>query len=298
MHTMNKLYSQNSLQKKVLERIKSAGIKPNEELGQHFLIDGQIINLLAQSVTPGNTVIEIGAGVGQLTDSLAEKATALVAVEIDRRYQPVLSEVEKEHPNARIIYGDALALNYQNFIPKKKAKKDDQGGIQVIASLAYHITEPFLHRLVGLPLESTTLVVGQRLARAIQAKYEIDPDFGQLTLLAQTFFDIEILAEVDKRKFFPVPRTDSAVVRLTPKEEEGFRSNRRNFFFRRLFLTSNKSPLVKNALREGLIEYKKLTKNQARAIINQMGILETILEKPFEQLNNNQLRILSKLLRE
>lgn len=333
-----------TIKAKVFDRINILNIRPNEELGQHFLIDDVAIGTLAQAVTPGNTVIEVGAGVGQLTDVLAQKAGKVVAIEIDRRYEAVLDEVAKENSNVQIVYADVLTVKFQDLIKGKKKKPQDEEGVQVVASLPYHITEPFLHKLVGLPLESATLVIGQRLARAIQAHGENDPSFGQLTLLTQTFFDIQVLAQLEKQKFFPIPRTDSVIVRLIPRERDDFRTNKRDFLLRRLFLTSKDSPLVKNALREGLIEYvqeskmmgkskrehnkkvrsaakielkeatvefnhtgnlesksgedtsSQLTKNQARAIIDRMEIPEEILDKPFEQLNNNDLKVLSKSL--
>lgn len=331
----------------VMNRLNSVGIKPNENLGQHFLIDSDIIAKLAQFVTPGNTVMEIGAGVGQLTEALAQKAENVISIEIDTRYEPLLTQVTMEHPNVQIVYADAITLKMQDFFPKRKKGAKDKRPVQIISSLPYHITEPFMHKLIGLPVESTTLVVGQRFARAIQAADEESPDFSKLTLLAQVFFDIDKITEIDKQRFFPVPRTDSAIVRLTPRDEKEVRSNKRDFVFKRLFLTAKRSPLVKNALKEALIEFAQLsqvgtlgkreyhrkvrsssraelkqtaaqynkfgkaeeeaqldegqtiqlTQNQARTIIGSMGISEDILSKPFEQLDNNDLKTLSKALR-
>lgn len=337
----------NPLMGLVMDRINQLGIRPNENLGQHFLVDQASIDLLAQSVVPGNTVIEIGAGIGQLTEALAKKAGNVIAIEIDTRYEPLLTQVTKEHPNVQIVYADAIVLRIQDFPQKRKKDAEEQPAMQIVSSLPYHITEPFMHKLLGLPIESTTLVVGQRFARAIQAKDEESPDFSKLTLLAQAFFDIDQIAEIDKQKFFPVPRTDSAIIRFTPRDEKELRSDKRDFVFRRLFLTAKRSPLVKNALKEALSEFAQLsqmgtlgkreyhrrvrsssrselkqtvaeynkfgkagedfqldgkhtiqlTQSQARAIIEAMGISEDILNKPFEQLDNNELKALSKALR-
>ncbi|RJQ25215.1 hypothetical protein C4577_06185 [Candidatus Parcubacteria bacterium] len=340
----NEGINNNQLLRVVKDRIVKLGIRPNENLGQHFLVDQASIDLLAQSVHPGNTVIEVGTGVGQLTEALAEKAGKVISIEIDQRYEPILTDITNRYPNIQVIFGDAVALKLQDLIPKQK----DGEGVQIVANLPFHITEPFLHKIVGLPIENVTLVVGQRLALAIKALSEDSPDFGQLTLLAQTFFDINVLSTVEKQKSFPVPRTDSVIIRLTPKEEHEFRSNKRDFLFRRLFLTAKRNPLVKNCLKEGLIEFervkqmgtlskkehnhrlrssarvalkrlvdeynhsrgtaptpqkpteedlKQLSQNQARSIIDKMNIPESILSKPFEQLNNNELEILSKALR-
>jgi 16S rRNA (adenine1518-N6/adenine1519-N6)-dimethyltransferase len=330
----------------IMERIERSGMKPNENLGQHFLIDQGAIDLLADSVTPGNKVIEIGAGIGQLTEALAQRASSVVSIEIDRRYEDVLDKVVAENPNVTVIFGDALATKFEDFFPKRKRDGHGQTGVQIVASLPYHITEPFLHKLIGLPVESITLVVGQRLATAIQAQSESSPEFGQLTLLSQTFFDTEVLATLGRDQFYPTPRTESAIVRFIPKEEVEFRANKRVYLLRRLFLTAKRSPLIKNALKEGLVDFSQvsqigtsskqehhhrmrvlakqdlrqaaleynsgsldperpikprergiLTQNQAREIIAEMRIPEEILDKPFEQLDNKDLGILSKALR-
>lgn len=338
------LDKENALRSLVIERIKSLGIYPNEKLGQHFLVDQASIDLLAQSVTPGNTVIEVGSGVGQLTEALTQRATKVISVEIDRSYEPILAQITRQYHNVEIIFGDALALRFEDFIPGRKEDTE----VQIVASMPFHITEPFLHKIASLPIESATLAVGERLAYAIQAPNEESAAFGQLTLLAQTFFEIDVIAEIEKKKFFPIPRTDSAIIRLIPKEEHEFMSSRRDFLLKRLFVTAKISPLVKNALRDGLIEFAQvsemgtlskrehnhrlrravkvdlkrmvgnynhfgetrpqasrprdteerfLTQNQARVIIEKMGIPDSILDKPFQQLNNNELGILSKALK-
>lgn len=285
--------NENALRKLVLGRIQKLGIRPNENLGQHFLVDQASVDLLTQSVNPGNTAIEIGAGVGQLTQALAQRANKVISVEIDRRYEPDLTQITRQYPNVKVIFGDALALRFGDFIPRRR----EDTGVQIVASLPFHITEPFLHKIAGLPIENATLVVGQRLMYTIQASSEESRNFGQLTLLTQTFFDTDVISTIEKKKFYPVPRIDSAIVRLTPKKENEFRSNRRDFLLRRLFVTAKRSPLVKNALKEGLTEERFLTQNQARAIIEKMGIPDSILDKPLQQLNNSELRILSKALR-
>lgn len=258
---------ENALEKLIIKRLDALGIRPNENLGQHFLIDQTSINLLAQSVNPDNTVVEVGAGVGQLTEALAQKATKVISIEIDRRYEPVLDDVVNKYPNVNIIFGDALTVKFEDLLPKHQENAQDDNGTraQIVASLPYHIVEPFLHKLIGLPIESATLVVGQKLRSEIQAKNEESMDFGRLTLLAQTFFDIEVIATVEKDKFFPVPRTESAIIRLTPKEKQELRFNRRDFILRKLFITANKNPLVKNILKEGIVEFAEIKEMGAKS---------------------------------
>jgi len=244
-----------------------------------------------------------------------------------------------------VVYGDAVSLRLEDYIVDKKGDKN----AQIIASLPYHIIEPFMRKVTNLPIESATMVVGKRLADAIQARNEDSINFGRLSLLTQTFFDVQLLSNLSRDKFYPPPRTESAIIKLVPKEEQEFRANRRDFLLRKLFNTSRKSPLVGNVLKEALEEFafshsngtlSKRESNQRdrrslrvdlkqarqeynifgglpivpkhstsmtdrdhlirageRAIIDSMGVPEDILGKPFDRLNNDELRILSKALR-
>jgi len=326
------------LKQVVLGRIESLDIVPNENLGQHFLIDDKAINLLTHSISPGNKVLEVGAGIGQLTEALAKNATKVVAIEIDRRYEPILSEISNRYSDLHVVYGDALALRLQDFVAK-----EDENDTQIIASIPYHITEPFMRRIAELDIESATMVVGRKLAESIQAQNEDSLGFGKLTLLAQSFFDIDVLMELGRDSFLPPPRTESSIIRLSPKEGP---PNMRDFLLRKLFLTSNKSPLVRNCMKEGLTEFteqqnlgtrtkkerRKVIRRSAnfdlkqaareynefgrievnddrsnsrarllrvgeRAIVDGFGIPSDILGKPFDKLNNSELRTLSLVLR-
>lgn len=334
------------LEEKIRERLEELQIEPNEILGQHFLIDEHPIDLLAQSASSESTVIEIGAGTGQLTEALAQKAAKVISLEIDRRYEPILTKIEQQYPNVQIIFKDALALNFERLIPKHKRGRRARN-VQIIASLPFHITEPFLHKIVDLPIESATLVVGERLAREIQAPSEESSDFGRLTLLTQTFFEISVIDIIEKDKFFPKPRTNSAIIGFIPKKEDEFRINQSAFLLRKLFLTSERHPSVRHCLIENLAEYaatskkgtlsrREYARHQRRlvrqhlnrlvressagfqgasrgitipeennqliqnpaGIVERMEIPESILDKPFSQLNNIELKILSMALKQ
>ena len=327
---------------KVVQRLNRLGISPNENLGQHFLIDGSIINLLSNSVQQGNTVIEVGAGVGQLTEALAERTSRVIAVEIDRRYEPVLAELTTKYPLLSVIYRDVLTLDFT----KLGVSSRNGEGVQIIASLPYHITEPFLKKIISFPMESATMVLGKRYADSLRAQNEDSTGFGHLTLLSQTFFDTDILAIVGKESFLPPPRTDSCVVGFIPRDEREIRSNRRDFLLARLFRFSKSNTTVRSGLKEGLDEFEiaKQTgvsskrerhkksraeiKSDLKRIINDynrsgdskgfvgdigrsrdyagpskanlevLGIPSPILDKPFSVLNNQELKILSRALRQ
>ncbi len=289
---MNK--TKDTLKEIITSRLNKINATPNEKLGQHFLIDQNSIERLVDCVHADTTVIEVGPGVGQLTEKLAKRARKVIAIEIDLRYKPILSSIQKVYSNLQVIYEDALSINWHRLIKNQEKQK-----VQIISSLPYQITEPFLHLVSKLKILDITLVIGQRLGRAIEAKDEQDPNFSQRTLLNQTFFNTEILSSITKQNFFPIPKTDSIIIRLTPKTKDDFDNNKRNFIFRRLFLTSSYSPMVKNCIKEALIEQhrpEKLTQNQARETINKLNIDKSTLDKSFDQLNNKELATLSLAL--
>lgn len=237
----------------VRTRLSEVGVSPNEKIGQHFLVNQEAIDLLAQTINPGSSVIEVGCGVGHVTERLVQKATKVYGIEIDRRYRPLLDKLTDRFSNLSIIYRDALAVDFERLW-----REDRQEDRQVVASLPYHITEPFMQKIAPLRLASLALVVGRRYADSIAASVN-SGYFGRLSILTSTFFDVEALATIRRDCFFPVPRTGSAMVMLTPKEEHEFRSNRCDFLLRRLFVTAKRSPLVKNALKEGLIEFVQVS---------------------------------------
>lgn len=329
----------------VLGRLNQLGICPNENIGQHFLVDNRVVDFLAGYAETQDTILEIGVGIGQLTERLAERSHQVIGVEIDRRFEPVLEEITLEHPNIEIVYGDVLSYNLDNL-----AKKQRKQQYRVISNLPYHITEPFMHKLASSSVEDSVLVVGKRFALATQALNEESPDFGTLTLLANVFFDVCLEMLIEKESIYPTPRSESAIIRLIPHKGREHFTDKRVFLLRRLFLTSRRNPLVKNTLKEGLIEYytnavdngtlsknesnKKnrrstrvelrelieeyrnnkspylveenhkrdnrvrfLTQNSAREMIDVMKLPVSVLDRPFNQLSNAELKLLSKGLR-
>ena len=326
------LITLNPMQKLIESRLSALGIKPHEALGQNFLIDQSSIDILVQSLTPGNMVIEVGAGLGQITEALAARASQVTTVEIDRRFEPVLSEISKKHSNVNVIYGDILAVNLGNIMPENT----EGTSVQIVANLPFHITEPFLHKVIGLPVDDITLVVGQKLVEEIQASNEDSIGFGRLSLLAQTFFDIEVVFLIEKHHILPPPRTTAAIVRFTPKEKGEFKASMRTYILKKLFDSQKKRPGVKNVIKDAMAEYtqegkvlhKRLRNRHSRRSVRmdlrqslvdynyqktqgavdtkskppqrsvgELGIPESILILPFERLNNSELRILSRALR-
>lgn len=244
----------------VTQRLDSLGVKQNENLGQHFLIDRENIDTIAHTVTPGNVVIEVGAGVGQLTEVLTPHAAHVTAVEIDRRFEPVLHEIEKTYPNVSIVYGDILAKQFKDLIPPKFEEQP----VQVVANLPFHITEPFLHKASTFPFDDITLVVGQRLVEELLASSEASASFGRLTLLVKAYYDLEPLAYIEKSHFSPAPRTDAAIIRLSPKEETEEPLTLHEFVFKRLFDSERGRTGVQNVVKDAIEEYTYMSHTKSK----------------------------------
>lgn len=238
---------------KVFSRLKELDIKPNENLGQHFLINSSVVDQIVSFVTPGNNILEIGSGVGQLTEALTSRAARITGIEIDKRYVPVLCQLEETYPNVSVVYGDALTLKWEKYIPKRR----EGTNTQLISNLPYHISEPFFRKLakMSLSFEDIVLILGKRLVDELKATSEDSPDFGALTLIAQTFFSIDHVASIGKDCFYPVPRTDSGLVRLSPKNPKEIGMTRKEHVFRQLYLTEDRNPSVVSILKDALVEF-------------------------------------------
>lgn len=226
-------------------------IKPNEKIGQHFLLDAQALSMMVEEVTPGSIVIEIGPGLGDLTKAVAKKASKVVAIEVDHRFEPILDSLQADFPNVQIIYGDALEQRFGSLTGEKSRDHD----VQLVSNLPYHIAEPLLRKLTTSNFDRISLLVGKRLALSLLAKNEDSVDYTTMTALANAFFNIELITQVDKKMFYPVPKTDGTIVRLTPREAEDYRQSVSLFLLKNLFSPANKNISIKECLKRSFVTF-------------------------------------------
>ncbi len=189
-----------------------------KKFGQNFLIDTHVVDKIIRSagLTGDDMVLEIGPGIGSLTQHLAENAGKVVAVEIDKNLIPILAETLKDYDNITVINEDILKVDIN------KIAEEYNGGrpIKVVANLPYYITTPIIMGLFEshVPIESITVMVQKEVADRMQ----VGPgtkDYGALSLAVQYYAKPEIVANVPPNCFIPRPGVGSAVIRLTRYQE-------------------------------------------------------------------------------
>ena len=192
--------------------------RDHTKFGQNFLIDTHVLEkiIAAAGVTEDDCVLEIGPGIGTMTQYLAEHARSVVAVEIDKNLIPILQETLKEYENITVINDDILKVDIN------KLTEEYNGGrpIKVVANLPYYITTPIIMGLFegGVPIDNITVMVQKEVAERMQ----VGPgskDYGALSLAVQYYADAYIVANVPPNCFIPRPGVGSAVIRLTRHKE-------------------------------------------------------------------------------
>jgi len=189
-----------------------------KKFGQNFLIDTHVLDKIisAAHITKEDMVLEIGPGIGTMTQYLAEAAGKVIAVEIDKNLIPILSDTLSEYQNVRIINEDVLKLDL------RKLADEENGGkaIKVVANLPYYITTPIIMGLFEnhVPVESITVMVQKEVADRMQTGPG-NKDYGALSLAVQYYAEPYIVANVPPNCFMPRPKVGSAVIRLTRHEK-------------------------------------------------------------------------------
>ena len=200
--------------KNTIEVLKKYGFSFSKRFGQNFLIDAHVLRKIvaAAAIGPDDYVLEIGPGIGTLTEALAENARHVFAVEIDDKLIPILADTLAHVSNVTVIHNDILKVDVGALSEEKCGGKP----LKVVANLPYYITTPILMSLFEshAPVESITIMVQKEVAERIAARPGTK-DYGALTLAVQYYADPYLVANVPQNCFMPRPDVSSAVLKLT-----------------------------------------------------------------------------------
>jgi 16S rRNA (adenine1518-N6/adenine1519-N6)-dimethyltransferase len=198
---------------RILDTLRRHGLRLKKRLGQHFLADATRLDRIVElgGLSERDAVLEVGAGIGTLTTRLAERAGAVIAVELDAALLPALSEAVADHPCVRVVASDAMALDLAAQFPPGFARK-------VVSNLPYRIASPIIVRMLDeVPgMERLVLTVQQEVAERIAAEPGTEA-YGLLTLLVAYRAQAQIAGRIPPGAFIPPPKVASAVVVLRPR---------------------------------------------------------------------------------
>ena len=193
--------------------IDSYSFNFQKKFGQNFLVDSNVLeNIIEKAgITEDDLVLEIGPGIGTMTQYLCESAREVVAIEIDETLIPILNYTLEDYDNVEIINDDALKTDIEKIVKKKNGGKP----IKVVANLPYYITTPIIMGLLEgkAPIESITIMVQKEVAERMQTGPG-SKDYGALSLAVQYYADANILMTVPASCFMPRPKVDSSVIKL------------------------------------------------------------------------------------
>ena len=193
---------------------KRFDIKMSKKLGQNFLIKRGIVDEIvhAAELTPGEPVLEVGPGIGTLTQGLAQSGADVTAIELDRRLLEVLDTTLASYDNVRIVHGDVLKLDVPTIMNHKPCK--------VVANLPYYITTPIIMSLLEskLPIERLVVMVQKEVALRMVAKPGTK-DYGALSVAVQYYTEPDIVLDVPPKSFLPAPAVTSSVIRCVLRDK-------------------------------------------------------------------------------
>ena len=260
--------------KNTIEILQKYQFRFQKKFGQNFLIDTHVLEKIvaAAEVTKEDLVLEIGPGIGTLTQYLCEAAREVVAVEIDRNLSPILEDTLSGYENVTILNGDILKIDLNQLVQEKNGGRP----IKVVANLPYYITTPIIMGLLEehVPLVSITVMIQKEVAERMKAGPG-SKDYGALSLAVQYYADAYLAANVPPNCFMPRPGVGSAVIRLTRHEVCPVSVEDEAFLFRliRASFAQRRKTLVNGLTNSQELE---LQKENVVAALEQMGLSPSV----------------------
>ncbi|MCD8019598.1 MAG: 16S rRNA (adenine(1518)-N(6)/adenine(1519)-N(6))-dimethyltransferase RsmA [Clostridiales bacterium] len=250
------------------------GFNIQKKYGQNFLIDTHVLDKIidAADIGPEDFVLEIGPGIGTMTQYLAESAREVVAVEIDRHLIPILEDTLSAYKNVTIINDDILKVDISKLVEERNEGRP----VKVVANLPYYITTPIIMGLFesNVPLSSITIMVQKEVAQRMQTGPG-SKDYGALSLAVQYYAEPCLIANVPPNCFIPRPTVGSAVIRLTRHEKNPVEVKDPIFMFQLIRASFNQR---RKTLQNGLHNSSELQISKEKVVeaLEQMGLPATV----------------------
>ena len=261
-----------------------------KKFGQNFLIDSHVLEKIvdAAQITDEDCVLEIGPGIGTMTQYLAESAREVVAVEIDRALIPILQDTLSAYDNVTVLNEDIMKVDVGRIVRERNQGRP----IKVVANLPYYITTPIVMSLLEnhVPVQSITIMVQKEVADRMQ----VGPgtkDYGALSLAVQYYALPEVVAHVPANCFMPRPNVDSTVIRLTRYQKPPVEAQDEKHLFALIRASFNQR---RKTLANGLANGLGISREQVAAALEEMGLSATVR---VEALTLEQFADLSNLLK-
>ncbi|WP_274365804.1 16S rRNA (adenine(1518)-N(6)/adenine(1519)-N(6))-dimethyltransferase RsmA [Paenibacillus thermotolerans] len=257
--------------KRTKELLAKYGFTFKKSLGQNFLIDQNILRSIvsAADLGPNKGALEIGPGIGALTEKLAEASGKVVAVEIDRRLIPMLGESLEPYGNVSVVHGDVLKVDLHELFREHFQHVES---VSVVANLPYYVTTPIVMKLLEekLPLANIVVMVQKEVADRFAARPGTK-DYGSLSVAVQYYASVELVARVPHTVFIPQPNVESAVVKLAMRDEPAVRVDDEELFFQVVHAAfAQRRKTLLNNLQQRF--FAGAGKEECRAFLEQCGI--------------------------
>ena len=262
-----------SLAYKTKKIVEKYGFSFKKNFGQNFLVDERVLGKIVSSaeISKDDVVIEVGPGIGTLTQALAKEAYKVVAVEIDTTLVPILGELLSDFDNIEIINEDILKVDVNAIAEKYPDKK-----IKMVANLPYYITTPIIMNVLEnhIPVESITVMIQKEVAYRMKAQPSTK-DYGSLSLAVQYYCEPYLVANVPQNCFMPRPNVDSAVIKLTVMDKPKGQVNNEKFMFEfiKAAFSQRRKTLVNCIFSSGLLT---LSKDEIGKVLNGLGYDERV----------------------
>ncbi|GAB6107546.1 16S rRNA (adenine(1518)-N(6)/adenine(1519)-N(6))-dimethyltransferase RsmA [Fusibacter bizertensis] len=251
--------------------IEKYGFRFSKGLGQNFIIDESVLTRIIEGseVTENDLILEIGPGIGVLTDVLCQNASKVVSVEIDKSLIPILEETVGHHDNLKIVTGDVLKIDVKALI------KEEFGDLKpkLVANLPYYVTTPIIMMFLEerIPVSDLVVMIQKEVADRIVAKPSTKA-YGALSVAVQYFTEPSIVTKVSRGSFMPMPNVDSTVIRLKVREVSPVElTDEATFFLTIKDAFGKRRKTLLNALSSGFLS---ISKSQAKEALDNAGIDE------------------------